>query len=197
MNSNIIKIKFRNELVHILKEEIESLSSNDWFLTNLIKYPTESGVYEIWEDKNTVMSIFDSLKHNSLIIYPGVSLDYLLILCDKWIVPDELIEQIQKKKEEEIQQKEKSKLLGFLEDFPLQCNKCNKGYKLNENKSNSCKIHTDKYCIINKYYICCRGINPCSESYHTLFNMSQHYVYLPLFEKLEKIFNIDEVINKD
>lgn len=190
-NQKIIKIKFRNELVHILKDEIESLTSNEWFLNNLIKYPNESGIYEIWEDKNTVMSIFDSLKHNALIIYPNVSLDYLIILCDKWGVPDELIEKIQNNIDKAIQDKKNSNLIGFIENFPLQCNKCNKGFKLNENTSNSCKNHSGSYDNINQYYICCKGIKPCNESYHTLFMMNQSHIFLPLIDKFTKIFNVN------
>ena len=188
---DIINIKLREEYVQIQRKELEELGNCDWFLKNLIKYPTsKKDIYEIWEDKKTVMSIFDSLRFNSLIIYPNVSIDYMLLLCDKWSVPDELIELINQNKEAEIQQQNNSNLLGFIENFPLQCNKCNKGYKLNENTSTSCKNHMDRYDHINNYYICCKGNEPCSESYHTLFSMTQTNIHLPLIDKFIKIFNV-------
>jgi hypothetical protein len=172
----VINLKLRDEYVQIHRKELEELGSTDWFLKNLIKYPSNKKdetncyyIYELWEDKKTVMSIFDSLRFNSLIIYPNVSFDYLILLCDKWTVPPELIENIIERKKE-LNKPTKSKI--DKEDIILQCTNCKVGFKLSENYNQSCKIHS--LGTINDKWLCCQKPldHPhCKVGYHVAFNM--------------------------
>ena len=191
----IINLKLRHEHVHIHKKELEELGSSDWFLKNLIKYPSDkkdsnnNTIYEIWEDKKTVMSIFDSLRFNSLVIYPDVSLDYLILLCDKWCVPSELIDKIIEKKDtnEELTKSKniKSDKLSYL---TLECVNCKTGFKIIENNSDSCKFHSGG--INNNLWFCCgqsSDVHYCKIGYHVPYRNTQD---------IERLHNLMNKIDK-
>lgn len=156
---NILKFKFRHEFTHIQRKEVEELLESDWFMSNLIKYPPNKingeDIYEIWEDKSTVMSLFDSLRFNSLIVYPNVSLEYLLLLGEKWGVPDCLKEEINKRIElqNEDDKLANNPLATLIKTVPLKCTNCDKGFFGNENTSRSCSYHPKYY--NNSKWTCC------------------------------------------
>jgi len=165
---DIINLKLREEYVQIQRKELEELGNCDWFLKNLIKYPTsKKDIYEIWEDKKTVMSIFDSLRFNSLIIYPNVSIDYMLLLCDKWSVPEELIDKLNEKQLEPTQKHK----LNIWDCIHLRCVNCKLGFNVMENKSDSCKFHSETFTHQFNTWTCCNTNNEyCKVGYHTATN---------------------------
>lgn len=169
---NIIHLKLREEYVQIQRNELEELGNCDWFLKNLIKYPpsNKDNIYEIWEDKKTVMSIFDSLRFNSLIIYPNVSIDYMLLLCDKWTVPEELIDKLNEKQLEHTVPPPK-KNINILDFIHLRCVNCKSGFNVIENKSDSCKFHSETFAHQFNTWTCCNTNNDyCKVGYHTASN---------------------------
>tara|TARA_B110000495_G_C22813058_1_gene474606 strand:- start:71 stop:670 length:600 start_codon:yes stop_codon:yes gene_type:complete len=177
-DDSILKFKFRGEPVHIQRKELEELGETDWFLKNLLKYEpiniNGEKVYEIWEDKKTVMSIYDSLRFNSLIIYPNVSLEYLLLLSEKWTVPEELIEQIKIRIDSGYELKPeqpKNSIYNLFYDIPLECIKCKSGFKLNETKKDECLFHPKHWGGDNKW-LCClnedQANKGCARGYHVL-----------------------------
>ena len=180
-DSNILKFKFRHEFTHIQRKEVQELLESDWFMSNLIKYPPNKingeDIYEIWEDKSTAMSLFDSLRFNSLIVYPNVSLEYLLLLGEKWGVPDCLIEEINKRIElqNEDDKVANNPIATITKTLPLKCINCNKGFFTNENTSRSCSYHPKFY--NNSKWTCCGRENNndpgCITGCHVPFNSNQ------------------------
>lgn len=180
---NILKFKFRNEFTHIQRKEVEELLESDWFMGNLIKYPANKingeDIYEIWEDKSTVMSIFDSLRFNSLVVYPNVSLEYLLLLGEKWGVPECLKEEINKRIElqNEDNKTNDNPLATIINTVPLKCINCQKGFFANENTSKSCCYHPNYYNNNSNKWACCgkedNGDPGCITGCHVPFTSSQ------------------------
>jgi hypothetical protein len=169
---DIINLKLREEYVQIQRKELEELGNCDWFLKNIIKYPPskKDGIYEIWEDKKTVMSIFDSLRFNSLIIYPNVSIDYMLLLCDKWTVPEELIEKLNEK-QLELTETPQKRNINIWDCIHLRCVNCKLGFNVIENKSDSCKFHSETFTHQFNTWTCCNTNNEyCKVGYHTASN---------------------------
>jgi hypothetical protein len=160
-DSTILKFKFRNEFTHIQRKELEELLESDWFIKNLIKYTPSKingeDVYEIWEDKSTAMSLFDSLRFSSLIVYPNVSLEYLLLLGEKWGVPECLKEEINKRIElqNEDDKLDNNPIATIIKMLPLKCINCNKGFFANENTSKSCCYHPNYYNNNSNKWACC------------------------------------------
>ena len=56
-----------------------------WFFSGLVKFPfntdnngdEENNVFTLWESKDAILSLFDSIKFNKLTIHNNISLDYL------------------------------------------------------------------------------------------------------------------------
>ena len=51
---------------------------------------------EIFETKNLLLSIIDTLRYGNVIIHDGVSINYYESVCDKWCVPDWILKQSNK-----------------------------------------------------------------------------------------------------
>ena len=171
-----ITLKLRNGDIILPKHYFDDYLNIDWFFSSLIKFE-ELDEYSIWEDKEAVLSIFDSLRFNRLIVHNNISYDYLEVLCDMWCAPKWLIDEIKNV------QKKYCTNLKF-NNHVFACISCNTGYTLSENTNTSCKSH--KY-MLNKNtnkYDCCNG-DPgspgciigyhkcCSyefKNYYTIFN---------------------------
>ena len=94
----IIELCFRGHSVFMSKNELIELVDDDWFLstlltTNFQKFcrtnnendnENDTDKIVLNEDKNTAMSLIDTLRYNTLIVLPNVSLDYMLALSEKW-----------------------------------------------------------------------------------------------------------------
>ena len=159
------------------KRELVTLSNQEWFLSVLAEseyIEKKDENYIIYEDYNTVLSIIESLRYNSLICLEGVSLDLLLRLCEKWCCPEWLCDAVNEK----IERNEKHKL-EYLKSNPIYqylyhekiftCHGCRVGFKLSENKKDSCKKHKYSMDAIASRFSCCgeteKGTH-CLVGYH-------------------------------
>ncbi len=169
----------RGDKVFIPKGEIEMLNYESWYLPNMILAEMNDGsqsqkshikIYPIWEDKMTVMSIIESIRHHRLIILENVNIDYLIALVDKWCCPQWLIDTLNREKEENNLETmdNKQQLFKILTNV-IQCRNCRTGYKISKNTPTSCKFHYGIYCAFNDRWDCCgerSGCERCSEGYH-------------------------------
>lgn len=184
-------IKLRNGSINLPNKMFNELYNFEWYFSNLIKYNTdlesdldsnlESCTIEIWEDKEVVLSILDSIKFNKLIIYDNVNVNYLLQLSNYWSIPEHLIEEINNELINEINKKETKKKDTIIlcnkkyefDNLPQQCKLCRVGFKPSENTFNSCKHHPNGYDVTNNRYYCCNAQNYedfCKIGYHILSN---------------------------
>ena len=146
-----IILKLRDGEITIKKDYFEKYLNFDWYLSSLIRFPyneddkgdKENQVFEIFENKNAVLSIIDSLKFSKLVIHNDVSLEYFEALCDMWLVPDWLKNDIVTRKNNIV---DLNKI--------TECKICKIGFKMSENTSTSCKSHSG-YCNLQKMMTCC------------------------------------------
>jgi len=168
-----ILLKLRNGNISIPKKYFDDYLDIDWFFSSLIKFDPNEREFTIWEDKETVLSIFDSIRFNKLVIHNNVSITYLEALCDMWCAPEWLLSEIKNKQRTTINN------LKF-NNHVFACISCNIGYKISENINTSCKSH--KY-MINKNtnkYDCCNGVPGsigCVVGYHKtcLYDFKTYY----------------------
>lgn len=172
----IIELSFRKESVFLLKSEIINLTNEKWFLSTLLDMDFSddplSNKIELCEDKNTAMSLIESLRYNRLIVLDGVSLEYLLALSEKWCLPEFLIENIKDKIQSNNNNKQKN---NMIDNIVFQCYICNIGFKMSENTKESCKTHTKMYSLSAEKYPCCGNLKnspPCGIGYHTLSDLN-------------------------
>ena len=173
-----ITLKLRNGDIILPKHYFDEYLNIDWFFSSLIKFE-ELDEYSIWEDKEAVLSIFDSLRFSKLIVHNNVSYDYLELLCDMWCAPQWLIDELKNV------QKKHTKTLKF-NNHVFSCISCNSGYTYSENTNTSCKSH--KY-MLNKNtnkYDCCNGISGAPECVIGYHKCSSHD-----FKTCYAIYNIN------
>jgi hypothetical protein len=166
-----IILELRNGDIVIPNKFYNSFLDFDWFISNLINFSDNDKSntnpikkYSLWEDKNTVLSLFDSLRFNKLILHNDISIDYFEALCDMWCAPEWLMDEIIKYKDNN---KIKNKIT--LVNNVFKCENCKIGFKLNENTDSSCKYHPIKFDPGWDKYICCgRKTNDeyCKVGYH-------------------------------
>lgn len=182
MPIDIIKLNFRGYKVYIPREDITHTIYKDWFLDILLNkefFKEDDQDEEIFinEDKNTALSIIETLKNNKLIILPDVSLELLLILGEKWIIPEYFLEQIRDRK--------KINLFNIsveeIDNVVLECKNCKIGFKMMENNIKSCNFHAGRYSLTAGLFECCgsdKDAIPCRKGYHTLshFDLNQNYL---------------------
>ena len=99
--NNLIELSFRNEKVYMTKNDITGIVKEEWFMKTILEAnyfsDQESNKLEINEDKNTALSLIESMRYNRLIVYPKVSMDYLLLLSEKWCIPENIIDMIKER----------------------------------------------------------------------------------------------------
>ena len=165
MEKNPIELCFRGESVIMTRGDITGLVDEDWFLSILVGndyWKEDLYRIEINEDKNTAMSIIETMRYNTLIVLKDVSIDYMIALADKWSIPEMFIEIIKN-------EKTRPKKNNILDDMIFLCTKCGCGFKMNENKSDSCKSHPTF--VSDGRFICCGRTSdeePCRIGYHIL-----------------------------
>lgn len=148
--------------VKVLEDDIKHNNEDEWFIPLLVKYDTRKyKSVDITEDKRTVMMMIESIRHSKLILYQDIELEYLKVLSDKWCMPDWFKEELNIKIEELATYKSNidTQFQEFLEDQLLECKKCNLGFKLKENTSESCNTHMDDYCNVGHRMKCCGAAN--------------------------------------
>lgn len=192
--NNLIELSFRNEKVFMTKNDITGLIKEDWFLKTILEtncfldnIDEEVDNIEINEDKNTAMSLIESMRYNRLIVYPRVSMDYLLLLAEKWCIPENIIDMIKERIEKNInvnnldyQIHEKPTFCG-VDNIVFKCYNCSSGFKMKENKIDSCVSHGNFHPGIETF-MCCGGkvgSLPCTLGYHVL-NVSDQNRYLKM-----------------
>ena len=187
----IIELCFRGHSVFMSKNELIELVDDDWFLstlltTNFQKFcrtnnendnENDTDKIVLNEDKNTAMSLIDTLRYNTLIVLPNVSLDYMLALSEKWCLPDDLNRMI----------KDKIQLDNYNNNHPpklidklfFKCINCETGFKLSNNQFNSCLFHSKVYNQQAQEYLCCgkdRTFLGCRRGYHAINHYDLHQI---------------------
>ena len=149
---DIFELIFRNESVFMVKNDITGLTEVDWFLKILINWDDESKKIHINEDKDTAMSIIETL-------------------ADKWCLPETIIQLINDRIQ--VTNHQTKKEFSLIDDMVFKCLNCGTGFKMNENYKDSCVCHPDRFDIngIQSRFRCCGGdenSKPCVTGYHTL-----------------------------
>ena len=173
-----IELCFRGESIFMTRCDITGLVDEEWFLSVIVGndyWKDDLNKLEINEDKNTSMSIIETMRYNKLIVLKDVSIDYMLSLAEKWCIPEMFIEYIRNEKSLP------KKTNNPLDDVIFMCCVCNTGFKMSENKSDSCKTHPSIF--TNGKFVCCGGTSNeeyCSVGYHVLTprDKSEYYKQL-------------------
>lgn len=161
-----IELCFREESVFMTRGDITGLVDEEWFLSIIVGddyWKEDLNKLRINEDKNTVMSIIETMRYSTLIVLKDVSIDYMIALAEKWCIPEMFIEFM--KTEKETPEKDNNPL----DDVIFICEICRTGFKMSENKSDSCKSH--QTFVSNGRYMCCgrtKDEAPCRIGYHIL-----------------------------
>ena len=190
MNNEPILLIFRGDSILFKKNEIIDLIEEEWFLSNLLnmdfKDDSNPDKLEIPEDKNTAMSLIDTMRYNRLIVYPNVSLDYMIALSHKWCLPDYINELIIDRIIQNVnvnKMESNFKSLEFDEidtKITFQCINCKGGFKVYENTSESCSFHPEEIHYVARIRQCCgKAIDspPCTKSYHVMSLIDQNFYY--------------------
>lgn len=177
-----LTFKLRDGEVVVAKDYFDRYLNFDWFIAGLVRFDkdnynehdnehdndndNEHDIYELWEDKLVVLSIFDSIKFQKLTVHKGVSLDYLENLCGMWLAPEWIItDVIQRKKEVKVEELELKESIEKIH----KCMNCSVGFKLSDNHKTACKSHRLYMSPTSRLFNCCgRDVNgePCLIGYH-------------------------------
>ena len=193
----MIVIKLRDGNINIPYKYFEKYLDIDWFFSNLIKYSLNTEdkdtIIEIFESKNAVLSIFDSLRFHKLVIHNDVSLDYLYTLLDYWCGPEWIKDEIEKRRinEEYKEVNKKTDMIITLENYIFKCINCYSGFKMSENNRDSCKRHLTNISHTTMIHSCCGGgidSDKCLIGYHI-----PPENYMEIFNNSRESFNINEI----
>jgi hypothetical protein len=151
-----IILRLRDGNLIIPKEYYTRYLDFDWFFSKMIEFDSidTDNTYTLWEDKNAILSIFDSLKFSKLVVHEGVSNEYLENLCDMWLVPKWIKIALNDRRVK--LENEKYDYLSE-QNKVYQCKNCFVGFKLRENKIDSCKRHMGER-LINNRRLCCGSL---------------------------------------
>ena len=164
----LVYLELRDGNLVIPRKEFDNIMDFDWFLGFLVKThfdgndTEELSKYSLWESKNVVLSIFDSLRYNRLIIYEN-NLEYFLSVAEKWCAPEWLVDAIKNRKNNvndvhSVLTEASTTLDGGIK----KCLNCSIGYNPLDNSSTSCKFHSYSLSFRiedNSCYTCC-GYRP-------------------------------------
>jgi len=177
MDNSCLIINCRGDIIKIPKFEIEFLKTKDNFLSKMLLIDS-NGCNEItiWEDKNVVLSIIDSLRLNKLIIHKDVDRNHYIGLCKKWNI--NFNEDLDDNLDPNIEEKLTSKIKAINHvydkifnppDATKECVICHLGYSDKDNHDQSCRTH-EFYKIVNGSYECCNSLEPCKIGKHVAVN---------------------------
>ena len=165
--------KLRDGEVTIPKKMYDQYLNIEWFLSNMIKYSSHKNtsceplVIELFESKNAVMTLFDSLRFNKLVLYDE-SIDYIIQLADYWCAPEWLQKELLEHKERN-NTKNKRKVIDNTDEPVKYCSICFSGFKESENTPTSCIRHFGSYITTVEKFNCCGRDSteePCGQGYH-------------------------------
>ena len=162
-----IILKCRDGEIKIEQDYYDKYLDFDWYLSIMMKYPNNTDnkgtdqdkIFNIFESKNALLSILDSLKFKRFVEHPDISLDYLEALCEMWCVPDWLKKEISDRRND----------IYILQNKIYKCKNCHVGFKLSENKQNSCNTHNYHFNLSHNVFQCCGKSDPndgCIKGYH-------------------------------
>lgn len=146
----------------------EFSSMDDFFLKNMIDDLNIDSSKEIIinEDYDVVKSLVDSIRLNTLIYGEKTNLRYMKAVGEKWCVPYWLLDMINA----ELKEGKVFDLAKFIKIFygdTVRCKICHCGFKISENKRNSCKSHFNNGPMHDSNnYGCCNKEEPCLIGYH-------------------------------
>ena len=73
-----IIFNLRGDLIKIPRYELEVITEESWFISDLVNN-TESNnqeeIYNLWEDKNIFMSIIDSIRYRQILLNKTVTIE--------------------------------------------------------------------------------------------------------------------------
>ena len=181
-------LELRDGKIILPEEYFKRYLNVDWFLSSLYNFPNETPdektkIFTLWESKDAVLTLIDSLKFQKLTLHNNISLDYLNNLAEMWCAPDWLKTEI-KNKLEESQKLIINPIDDELNNYIFVCSNCKIGFKLKDNKENSCKFHPRYYVMSENKFICC-GRTPNEEPCRSCFHIPEKY--LEIRESLKKL----------
>ena len=136
----MITLQTKDKSFQVTKEELESVTVDEWFLSLQLKYlnkDDEDNIVKIDEEYEIFKDIYDSFKFRTLIITNINKIKYYQKLGEKWIFPDWLQEEIQEKIFEVDKFREIKKHLLEIEI----CKNCHQGFKIQDNHESACHFH--------------------------------------------------------
>ena len=179
-----IILNLRDGNLIIPKKYYETYLNIDWFLSGLINFSeSNENIYTLWEDKASVLSLFDSIKFNKLTVHKDVSLDYLEHLSDMWCAPQWIIESIKERKINNKDINNNDINNNDINNHVFNCINCSTGYKIKENTNTSCKYHSNSFNSNSNKYNCC-GREPNDEPCIIGFHCANIYDYNVIYDKL-------------
>lgn len=164
---NHYKFICRDGEIIIPKQEFNNIIFKDWYINKVFEYDN-CNILNIWEDKQIVLTILDSVRYNKLILNNNnINLNYLLVLAEKWCVSTNIIDEIKYK----IKQ---TNIIDNLLPEIKQCKNCNMGYKESENTSTSCQFHDNIFINNGRNHRCC-GISATNHSHEKRLGCKKGY----------------------
>ena len=170
---DVIKINCRDKSFHIPKNELLSFCEEDWFLSIMVGadyLENDNNTYDIWEDYKSVISIIETLRYQKLIILEGVNIDYFKSLCEKWCLPEWVLQEIDNEKIYRNKVFSKNDKIEYIKNnYIFKCKNCQIGFKMVENTRHSCKRHVNSRDQVQNLFTCCGKVEPgsyCAEGYH-------------------------------
>jgi hypothetical protein len=142
-----------------------------FMIKNLVEDTDDTSELEIDEDSDIIKNIIDSLRYRKLIFKEDTNLRLMMLVCDKWCVPQWLITDIYN---EISSSKKLTQLNTFIDNLTnniYKCKNCGVGFNKFNNKANSCKYHPHSSTLPgpdNSRYGCCNKEEPCKIGYHVV-----------------------------
>ena len=189
---DFLKFNIQGTILEISRVELEPILIYNWYLANLLNSEGDrelyekNGAYIIYEDVQIFKDIIDSMRYHTLIITDSKKLHYYQKLCEKWCVPEWLLEELQQRLEIDRIKNDFIKSIFSIK----KCVNCYVSYKEEENHNKACHFHSDTM-EDHKILICC-GYNLyhpvdnnkyCCEGYH----MSDKSNDLDILERFIKL----------
>ena len=98
-------LELRDGKIILPEEYFKRYLNVDWFLSGLYNFPNQykedepdHKIFTLWESKNVILTLIDSLKFQKLTLHNDVSLEYLNNLANMWCAPEWLIKEIEEYK---------------------------------------------------------------------------------------------------
>jgi hypothetical protein len=163
-----VKINTRDNLtLEIPLEDFDKME--DFMIKNMIYDTGDTSPIDINEDYKIIKNIIDSLRCRSLIFDTDTNLHLMYYVCDRWVVPQWLIEAIEKELNSSKKLNSINTFIDNLNNDIYRCRNCYNGFNKYKNTPKSCKGHRLGVRSENPgVYICCGKSEPCMEGYHVI-----------------------------